>query len=419
MLYKRVTARTRSALAVILFIAFPFFNQLHAQDGKALFQANCASCHAIDKKLTGPALRGVEDRWTDQKMLYSWIRNNQAVLKSGYPYAVDLYNQYKVPMNTFPTITDKEIEAILAYIKTAPGPTDGKEGPIADAAAEAQSAADKNLIFGIITIVLAIVAFTLLQVNANLRKLAADKEGVPALEPIPFWRNKTYIMLGTLVLFTIGGYYTVQGAIGLGRSQNYQPEQPIYYSHEVHAGVNQINCQYCHVGVYQGKQATLPSVNICMNCHMAINEYTGKTKLMRADGTEVNGTAEIQKLYKYAGYTKDQTSPWDASLAKPIPWVRIHNLPDHVYFSHQQHVVAGKQACQNCHGEITKMGEVYQFSPLSMGWCINCHRQTAVNFKGNGFYSIYEKYHNDIKNGKMDSVTVEAIGGTECQKCHY
>ena len=420
MLYKRVTARTRSALAVILFIAFPFFNQLHAQDGKALFQANCASCHAIDKIVTGPALRDVEDRWPDQKMLYSWIRNNQAVIKSGYPYAVNLFNQYKISMNTFPSFTDKDIDAILAYIKSVPipeGPTDG--GAVVDAAAEAQSAADENLIFGIITLVMAIVAFTLLQVNANLRKLAADKEGVPALEPIPFWRNKTYIMLGTLVLFTIGGYYTVQGAIGLGRSQNYQPEQPIYYSHEVHAGVNQINCQYCHVGVYQGKQATLPSVNICMNCHMAINEYTGKLKLTRADGTEVNGTAEIQKLYKYAGYVSGQTSPWDASLAKPIPWVRIHNLPDHVYFSHQQHVVAGKQACQNCHGEITKMGEVYQFSPLSMGWCINCHRQTAVNFKGNGFYSIYEKYHNDIKNGKMDSVTVEAIGGTECQKCHY
>lgn len=225
--------------------------------------------------------------------------------------------------------------------------------------------------------------------------------------------------MGTLILFTIGGYYTVQGAIGLGRSQNYQPEQPIFYSHEVHAGINQINCQYCHTGVYQGKQATLPSVNVCMNCHMAINEYTGKTKLVRADGKEVNGTAEIQKLYKYAGYTSNQTSPWDPSLAKPIPWVRIHNLPDHVYFNHQQHVVAGQQACQNCHGDLTKMAEVYQFSPLSMGWCINCHRQTAVNFKGNGFYSIYEKYHNDIKNGKMDSVTVEAIGGTECQKCHF
>ena len=420
MLKKRVTARTKSAIAVILFIVLSFTNHLHAQDGKALFQANCASCHAVNKQLTGPALAGVEDRWaSDPKMLRSWIRNNKAVIKSGYPYAVNLYSQYKIPMNIFSNFSDKDIDAILTYIKSVPpdGGGGGSGTPVVDAAAEAQSIHDKNLIFGIITLVLAIVAFTLLQVNGNLRKLAADKDGVPALEPIPAWRNKTYIMMGTLVLFTIGGYYTVQGAIGLGRSQNYEPEQPIYYSHEVHAGVNQINCQYCHIGVYQGKQATLPSVNICMNCHMAINEYNGKTKLTRADGKEVNGTAEIQKLYKYAGFTKGQ--PWDAANAKPIPWTRIHNLPDHVYFNHQQHVVAGKQACQNCHGEITKMGEVYQFAPLSMGWCINCHRNTAVNFKGNGFYSIYEKYHDDIKAGKMDSVTVEAIGGTECQKCHY
>lgn len=420
MLNKRVTATTKSALAVSLFIVLSFTNFSYGQDGKALFQANCASCHAVNKQLTGPALAGVEDRWPDQKMLYAWIRNNQAVIKSGYPYAVNLYNQYKISMNTFPNFTDKDIDAILGYIKTEAGKTavaDNGGGAVVDAAAEAQSEKDKDLIFGIITIILAIVAFTLLQVNANLHKLAADKDGTPALDPIPFWRNKTYIMMGTLLLFTIGGYYTVQGAIGLGRSQNYEPEQPIYYSHEVHAGVNQINCQYCHTGVYQGKQATIPSVNICMNCHMAINEYNGKTKLTRADGKEVNGTAEIQKLYKYAGFTKGQ--PWDASNAKPIPWVRIHNLPDHVYFNHQQHVVAGKQACQNCHGEITKMGEVYQFAPLSMGWCINCHRNTAVDFKGNGFYSIYEKYHDDIKNGKMDSVTVEAIGGTECQKCHF
>ena len=419
MLNNRVTIQTKSAFAVIFFLVFSFTNHLYAQDGKALFQANCASCHAVNKQLTGPALAGVEDRWPDSKMLHSWIRNNAAVIKSGYPYAVNLYNQYKVSMNTFNNFSDKDIDAILTYIKSVPADGAGGGGGVAvvDASAEAQAASDKNLIFGIITLVLAIVAFTLLQVNANLRKLAADKDGVRALEPIPAWRNKTYIMMGTLILFTIGGYYTVQGAIGLGRSQNYEPEQPIYYSHEVHAGLNQINCQYCHIGVYQGKQATLPSVNVCMNCHMAINEYAGKTKLTRADGKEVNGTAEIQKLYKYAGFVKGQL--WDAANAKPIPWTRIHNLPDHVYFNHQQHVVAGKQACQNCHGEITKMGEVYQFAPLSMGWCINCHRNTAVNFKGNGFYSIYEKYQGDIKSGKIDSVTVEAIGGTECQKCHY
>jgi hypothetical protein len=212
---------------------------------------------------------------------------------------------------------------------------------------------------------------------------------------------------------------TTVGAINLGRSKDYQPEQPIYYSHKVHAGVNQINCQYCHTGVYQGKQATLPSVNVCMNCHTAINEYNG-APLVKENGDIVDGTAEIKKLYEYAGYTPGET--WDASKAKPIEWVRIHNLPDHVYFNHAQHVNAGQVSCQQCHGDIQNMGEVKQFADLSMGWCVNCHRETKVQFKDNGFYSIYEKFHADLKSGKIDStkgITVEKIGGTECQKCHY
>lgn len=224
------------------------------------------------------------------------------------------------------------------------------------------------------------------------------------------------------MLFLIGGYYTISGAIGLGRSKGYQPVQPVYYSHKVHAGTNQISCLYCHGGAQDSKHANIPSVNVCMNCHVTINEYNGKEKVYREDGTEVNGTAEIQKLYKYAGYNPALSKTWDPSKAKPVEWVRIHNLPDHVYFNHSQHIKAGKVQCQTCHGEIQKMDEVKQFADLSMGWCINCHRTTQVQFKDNGFYSIYQKFHDDLKNGKLDSaagITVEKIGGTECQKCHY
>jgi hypothetical protein len=152
---------------------------------------------------------------------------------------------------------------------------------------------------------------------------------------------------------------------------------------------------------------------------MAINEYKGP-QLYTAEGDEVNGTNEIQKLYKYAGFEFGKT--WDASKAKPIEWARIHNLPDHVYFNHSQHVMVGKIQCQTCHGEVTKYDEMKQFADLSMGWCINCHRETQVHFKDNGFYSIYEKYHEQLKNGTIDTtqgITVEKIGGTECQKCHY
>jgi mono/diheme cytochrome c family protein len=411
----------RIAVSLIAVFALSFGKQAAAQDGKALFSANCASCHAVKKDLTGPALAGVEDRWESKELLYKWIRNNQAVIASGNKYANDLYIKWnKVPMNQFPNLKDEEIAAILTYINTeatkvVAGPATTSEDPNAAAAAES----DNTLLFGILTLVLAIVALVLLQVNSNLRKLSDDKEGIPALEPLPFWRNKTYIALITLVLFVVGGYMTTKGAINMGRSKDYQPEQPIFYSHKVHAGTNQINCLYCHGGAQEGKHANIPSVNVCMNCHMAINEYNGE-KLYTADGEEVNGTAEIQKLYKYAGF--EPGKPWDPSKAKPIEWVKIHNLPDHVYFNHAQHVKAGQVQCQTCHGEINKMGEVYQYSDLSMGWCINCHRETKVQFKENGFYSIYEKYHQDLKSGKLDStkgITVEKIGGTECQKCHY
>jgi len=408
-------------VSIFLFITLSssIGNQLNAQDGKSLFSQNCASCHAVNKKLTGPALAGVEDRWPDKKNLYAWIKNNQAFLKTGDAYANKLYNEYnKTAMNLFPNLSDKDIDAILAYIKSVPAAGAAPAGGAATATAPAEES-DSTLVFGLLTLILAVVALILLQVNSNLKKLSDDKSGIPATEPVPFYRNKAYIAFIAIILFIGGGYMTTVGAMNLGRSKNYQPEQPIYYSHKVHAGVNQINCQYCHTGTYQGKQATLPSVNVCMNCHAAINEYKGEA-LKRENGDVVDGTAEIKKLYKYAGFTEGQ--PWDASKAKPIEWVRIHNLPDHVYFNHAQHVKAGQIACQQCHGEIQKMGEVKQFADLSMGWCVNCHRQTKVQFKDNGFYSIYEKFHEDLKSGKLDStkgITVEKIGGTECQKCHY
>lgn len=408
-------------VSIFLFITFSsaIGNSLQAQDGKALFSQNCASCHAVNKKLTGPALAGVEDRWSDKKNLYAWIKNSQAFLKTGDAYANKLYNEYnKIAMNQFPNLSDKDIDAILTYIKAAPAAGAAKPGA-ATAELPKEDASATTLIFGILTLILAVVVLILLQVNSSLKSLSDQKQGIATEGPIPFYKNKTWIAIIAVLLFVVGGYMTTIGAINLGRSKDYQPEQPIYYSHKVHAGVNQINCQYCHTGVYQGKQATLPSVNVCMNCHAAINEYKGEP-LVRENGESVDGTAEIKKLYKYAGFTEGQA--FDASKAKPIEWVRIHNLPDHVYFNHSQHVKVGQVACQQCHGEIQKMGEVKQFADLSMGWCVNCHRQTQVQFKDNGFYSIYEKFHADLKAGNIDStkgITVEKIGGTECQKCHY
>ncbi len=392
---------------------------LFAQDGKKLFQDNCAQCHNPIKVVTGPALKGATDRIPDAKLLHSWVRNNAAVLATGNKYFNDLRAQYGgTAMNLFPTLTDGEIDAIFKYANSYQPPTTGPETPGASAAES-----DNSLLYGILTIILAVIMLTLLQINSNLKRLSDEKEGIPSVDAVPFYRNKVYITGLVLVLFVVGGYVLVQGAVGLGRSQGYQPQQPIFYSHKVHAGINQISCLYCHGNAWESRHAAIPSLNVCMNCHAAINEYSGKEKLYREDGTDVDGTAEIQKIYAYTGYDP-KTQRYSTPSQPPVEWVKIHNLPDYVYFNHSQHVRAGKVQCQTCHGPIQQMNEVKQFAPLSMGWCINCHRTTKVDFPdstnaGNKFYSVYTRFHNELKSGEMDSVTVEKIGGTECQKCHY
>ncbi len=385
--------------------------------------SKCAACHAANMKdnLTGPALGGVEERWPEKDKLHSWIRNAPALAKTGYPRAVEISTFSPSEMQTFESLTDPEIDAILGFInkKAAPPP------PTEAGAAEAAKSGSQNaILFGVISLILAIIALILMQVNSNLKKMSDDAEGIQRPEPVPFYRNKVYIAMAAIILFIIGGYYVAKGAIGLGRETGYAPQQPIYYSHKVHAGLNQINCLYCHGGAWDSKHAAIPSVNVCMNCHKAIKDYKGPA-LHDEKGNEINGTVEIAKLYEFAGFDPNNPDAWNPSMAKPIEWIKIHNLPDHVYFNHSQHVRAGKVQCQTCHGEVTNMDVVSQQTDLSMGWCVNCHRQTKVDFNygdstvGNKFYSIYEKFHNDIKAGKMDSVTVKDIGGLECQKCHY
>lgn len=423
-MYRRVSIRLRKQFVSVLILCAGLVlsvstaNAADPTKGKTLFQQNCASCHNVHKKVTGPALKDVESRWSDKKLLHQWIRNSAAVLGSGDAYANNLYNEYgKQAMPAFASFSDADIDDILAFIAAEGAKEPGGSKPGTQGApAGAEESGDNSLLFGIITLILAIVALILMQINSNLNKLASDKEGVATPEPIPFYRNKAYIALAIVVLFIVGGYFTINGAIGLGRQKDYMPEQPIHYSHKVHVGINQINCLYCHAGAEKSKHAMIPSENICMNCHKSISTYSGP-ELFTAEGKKINGTAEIEKLYDYVGWDPGQqkyTKP-----GRPIEWTKIHNLPDHVYFNHSQHVVAGKQQCQTCHGAIQDMDEVHQFADLSMGWCVNCHRTTKVQFADNKYYSIFEKFHQDVKAGKIDSVTVEMVGGTECQKCHY
>lgn len=415
----RKIAHSTIALVIAL---FTFSAQAAAQDpdGEAIFKAQCASCHHPLKDLTGPALQGVSDRAPSKEWIYNWVHNSQAVVASGDQYANELFNNWnKVAMTAFPSLSEAEIDAVIGYVEDFKPAT-----PTADPGAAGQAApeTDNTWLYSMITVVLLVLMIILWRVNSGLRRVANEKEGLPVQKDIPIYRNKVFIAIGLIVLFIGVGYWIVNGAIEMGRQQNYMPEQPIFYSHKVHAGVNQINCQYCHSAAEKSRHAMVPSTNVCMNCHKQISEYTGDP-LVTSEGEEINGTAEIQKLYQYAGWNPDtKTYNRDSAgniLATPIEWTKVHNLPDHVYFNHSQHVAVGKVACQQCHGPIHDMDEVKQFAPLSMGWCVNCHRQTEVKFANNDFYSIYEKYHEEIKEGKRTRVTVEDIGGLECQKCHY
>jgi cytochrome c551/c552 len=415
----------RLTVILLSFFLFSAVNNVMAQDGKTLFNTNCASCHRVKGPSTGPELAGLESRhkWADHNELLKWINNPSGYMATD-TYTQGLKAQYGSVMQAFPAITLPEVDAIVKYIneeeaRLAAGPTTpagGEQDP--------KKSNQNAVIFGVISLILAIIALILMQVNSNLKKMSDDAEGISRPEPVPFYRNKVYIAMAALLFFVIGGYYVTKGAIGLGRQKGYQPVQPIYYSHKVHAGINQISCLYCHGSAWDSKHAAIPSVNVCMNCHKSIGTYEKGPKLYDEAGNEINGTYEIQKLYQYAGFDPKNPTKWDPTKAKPVEWVKIHNLPDHVYFNHSQHIRAGKVQCQSCHGEITAMDEVKQVTELSMGWCVNCHRETKVDFnysagKGNQFYSIYEKFHKDIKSGKMDSVTVADIGGLECQKCHY
>ncbi len=417
--FKKIVFQSIALVAIVLFSNF----SSSAQDGKAIFQANCASCHNPIKDATGPALQGVDKRVPSKEWIYNWIHNSAKVISSGDKYANDLYNKWnKTAMTAFPQLSNAEIDAVIKYVNDYKAPSATRA---AGAATQNGPEEDNSNMYILVTLALLVLMAILWKVNSGLKRVANEKQGLPNVKEIPFYRNKLFVAIAIILAFILAGYWIANGSIEMGRQQNYKPEQPIFYSHKVHAGINQINCLYCHAGAEKSKHAMVPSTNVCMNCHKQINEYTGEAEhpLYNEEGEKINGTEQIQLLYKYAGWDpakKDYIRNDKGEIqATPIKWTKIHNLPDHVYFNHSQHVAVGKVPCQQCHGPIQEMDEVYQFSPLSMGWCINCHRQTKVQFENNNYYSIFEKYHQELKDKKRDGVTVEEIGGLECQRCHY
>lgn len=472
MIYKSLLIRL-SHLVLCIFLSFSAFAQPSADAGKTLFRNYCASCHNRDMKsdMTGPALGGVSERWSEypESDLYAWIRNSSALIAAGHPRANEVYNQYnKVMMTAFPNLTDDEVASLLLYIE---GTYDGTYGAPAGGpvAASDQPAAGTGGVFGgkafyyIIFGFLIALALVLARVLNKLRYLTELQDGVETEGPRSLWATLTSKGMVGIIIFAVivlGGYFTVNSAIGLNRMQEYQPEQPIKFSHATHAGLHQIDCQYCHDGARRSKHSVIPATNTCMNCHKAIK--TGSTygtaeltKIFASIGFDPSSDTyiedydqkseeDIKKIYtawianqyvldngqldrkgellmeeQWEGIKSSLTSPTKPQIPGPIEWVRLHNLPDHVYFNHAQHVSVGKLECQQCHGAVEEMEVVKQYAPLSMGWCINCHRETEVKFSDNPYYMSYAKYHEEIKAGTRTGVTVEEIGGLECQKCHY
>ncbi len=396
--------------SLLFFILLNSFSA-HAQsveEGEKLYKANCTACHMIDKKLIGPALEGVNDKYSEE-WLIKWIKNSAEMIASGDPQAVAIYEEYnKSPMTSFLHFSDEDVVNILAYIEAAPSMV---EAVAASSAGGSVSAIEDNttdyiLLTFFLTLLLLIAGLWKVK---NMLKTAANESPKDLVESIisivSAYLERTPLVVLTVLLLAVGGANAAWNIMtGVGVYQNYAPEQPIKFSHKLHAGDNQVDCNYCHSSARHSKHSGIPSASVCMNCHTYINEGP-------------SGTEEIQKIYDAVGFDPEKGQYIEGYEEKPIKWVRIHNLPDLAYFNHSQHVVAGGLECQDCHGPVEEMEVLAQHSELTMGWCINCHRETEVQTADNDYY---EEMHRKFKENHPDQkFTVEEIGGLECGKCHY
>lgn len=439
------------ALVLTLLMFVPLLS--NAQDGEALFKTKCATCHQPHKDMTGPALYHVRDLWKDagepEEAIIQWVHNWKIAVEK-YPYAREVEKWSPAAMTTFPKLSEDEVVAIFDYVDSTPMPGAAQSAGDSPAAVADEtgggSSSDKGLnpmwyVFGVIFL---IIIFALGGIKRKLQENVDDKEGSKIenkskTERDKFgskkwaWKNKKY--LGIFILIVTVGLITwgLMGLYTIGVVSGYHPSQPIDFPHNVHAGINGIDCKYCHNSADKSRTAGLPTTNVCMNCHKMVHGETPEQK------------AKINKIYKSAGFSPEGGGTYSGETEN-IVWNKVHNLPDFVYFSHRQHVVVGGVDCKQCHGDMTKRHETAEVMPveelnkiegniqlssptLTMGWCVECHDKKAVSEgpldSRDGYYKeihqrlldndpeLYEKY---LKDGK---VTVKELGGWECAKCHY
>ena len=408
---------------LLLTLFIPSFGQSQEADiqaGKALFNTNCAACHQLNRKAVGPALRGASEKY-DREWLYKWIKNGTQMIKDGDPQAVAIWEEYnRAVMTNYPQFSNEQIDNILAYTDYTPPP------PAVTVAASAQTVSQGSDISVNIILAFAIVIFTILIVMlflvqrtlikiANASGVKIEAESKRKLKPL--WKTvaeNQFIMFLLVIGFLLSSaYFTYGYLMQIGIDQGYAPIQPIHYSHKIHAGANQIECKYCHSSARVSKHSGIPSLNVCMNCHEYIGDYNGEEDLENGYTKEFY-TNEIKKLYNAVGW--DDENQVYTGNTQPVKWIRIHNLPDFVYFNHAQHAQVAQIECQTCHGPVEEMEIMYQYSPLTMGWCIDCHRESNVD-KDNEYY---QKVHEELsKKYGVEQLTVAQLGGIECAKCHY
>ncbi len=405
-----------------------------AVKGKQLFNQNCAACHALDRKMTGPALANVEtrlaeDEGLDKEWIYTWVKNSPGMISSGDAYANKIYSEYnQAAMTPFPTLSNQDIDDILAYTAAppaTPAPVPGVVG--GPSQPKSGSGISNELILGALALIFGLLVLMLILVNKTLRRIAEANGVVLEQEKekrMPIWKafikNQFLVLVSVIFLLLSGAYFAYGYLMQVGVDQGYAPVQPIHFSHKIHAGDNKIECKYCHSSARVSKTSGIPSLNVCMNCHKSIYQYAGNPEGPSAEDlaagyTNDFYTGEIKKLYKAVGWDEENQSY--TGEAQPVEWVRIHNLPDLAYFNHSQHVAVGEIECQTCHGPVEEMDVVYQYAPLTMGWCINCHRETNVKMEGNEYY---EAIHEELsKKYGVEELTAAMMGGLECGKCHY
>jgi mono/diheme cytochrome c family protein len=434
------------ALSTVFVVgAFDSFAQV---DGGALFKAKCATCHAPHKDGTGPKLFGVRQKWeaggAKPGSIYQWVAN-WSVAAAADPYAKQVSNTKPTAMNTFPDLAGKtkEIDAIFDWIDAQPDPAAAVAGAPADGGAAVTGEVEEDglsWVWILMGVVFVIIIMAVGGVRRQLRNATREHDGQTVNDDLSFgqefkawaWKYKRYVGIGGLVITLSLIVSLFLSLYSIGVLEDYQPSQPIEFPHDIHAGKNGIDCKYCHNSAIDGKTAGIPTVNVCMNCHKQINGNTPEQQ------------EKIAKIYAAAGW--NPTTQKYSGVTKEIIWNKVHVLPDHVYFNHQQHVVAGQVDCKQCHGDMTKMNETAKVQPVSelnkiegnvpltkatltMGWCIECHAEKEISAgsldsKGSNYYNeihnrllkdrkLYNKFLEDKK------VTVKELGGWECAKCHY